>query len=698
MKSEAIGVAEYNQQYEHGRGRPAGSGTENGEHNFLDLRTDDYGERTELGSMRLSTRSNLYVWFGIFSIIVFAGMFAYIDYRVDTALTTWRSSQVIANLITSAETGIARIKGQEKQFLLSKDAGVAQAFEEDIEAVAKGLDDLYQMPESIAIRPAIATLRDGLVQYDEQFVDVVKGERELGIADDSGLSAALEETSKALQIVFSQAGYANLANQITRINREGRETLKSGSRQGVDDIRKRYQALNAFLATAELPPRIRRDAEALLKTHETGMLSMINQRFALDSETERFNDILDYVAPALEQLTAFSNDLTVAASKGLDKVQTFARYTLAGGSAAIVLWLIFVGMFLMRSVVSGARSLANASARLAQGDRNASVPGTGNVDAIGQIARALDKWGQDLGEIDRVRRELELSRKKLLFAEEEAERRTAAAVHEAKAAFLAEVAAEPVTAPDPEPTPEPTPEPSGQQIPENSSEPVQAEPMAPDNAYQDQVPAYTQEQRYAPAMVEPGSPNGPISSVSQQVAHFSEYVTAAAADVERTEQLVRALQEAGSQIEMLGGLVTSVRDQTNLLAFHTHSRGPGSSDAENLIPFNEDGRRMMVDQPFSDRDAMQRFDGIREATERAERTMQAVRLSMENITDMANTIASTASTQALDATNKLLSQSEYLQSMLDDIISKITSPKDRQGGRSAQTPLSPYDPRANRKP
>ena len=40
-------------------------------------------------------------------------------------------------------------------------------------------------------------------------------------------------------------------------------------------------------------------------------------------------------------------------------------------------------------------------------------------------------------------------------------------------------------------------------------------------------------------------------------------------------------------------------------------------------------------------------------------------------TPSANSFATTASEQALEATSKLLSQSEYLQNMLDDVISKI---------------------------
>ncbi len=514
-------------------------------HDFLDLRPGAFGDRTELGSMHLSTRTNMFVLFGVFAVLAFAGMYLYVDHKVDNALQAWRISQTVADLVNRADNGIARIKSQEKQFLLSKDAESAQAFGEDIQAVAKGLDDLYRMPESVTIRPAIATLRDGLVQYDEQFVGVVNAERELGIADASGLSAALDETTKSLQILFRQASYANLANQITRINREGKETLASGSRQGVDEIRKRYEALNAFLGAAELAPRLRRDAETLLKTHETSMLSMINRRFALDSETERFNDILDYVAPAMDQVAAFSNDLTIAATKGLDKVQTFSRYTLAGGSAAIVLWLVFIGLFFMRSVVSGVRTMAMASSRLAGGERNMSVPGMGNVDGIGQIARALDKWGEDLNEMDRVRRELELTRKKLMFAHEEGERQTAAAVEAAKAAFLADAVSEPQPQPEPVPIPEPEPvaEPEVQVAPEPLPEQTPVETPA-------HTPAPAPEQRYGPPMMDSGAANGPISSVSQKVAHFSEYVTAAAADVERTELLVRALQEASAQIEM----------------------------------------------------------------------------------------------------------------------------------------------------
>lgn len=625
------------------------------DHKFLELGSGAFADRIHMGGMRLSTRINIYLLFSLAALMVFAGMYVYVDQRVDKTLTTWRHSQDIAELIGSIETGVARINSQEKQFLLSKDVSAVEGFDQDINDVSKALDRLYRLPESIAIRQTIATLRDGLVQYDEQFLDVVKAERVLGIADTSGLSARLQETTRTLQIRFRQAGHANLSDQITRINNQGKETLSSGFRQGVDEIQKRYGTLHAFLIAAEIAPRAKSEMTELLKSHETDMLTLINRRFALDSETERFNDILAYVAPSLERLAVFSKEQTITATRALDKIQAFARYTIAGGSAAILVWLIFVGLLLMRSMSNGIRTIAISAQRIATGERGVNVPGQGNIDAVGQAARALDRWTRDLNQLDQLRQELDQTRRKMQTVIAEADLQASAAVEQAKAAFIADIAAETPLDEVYQPLPE--------LPPETVDEPTME--------IAEEVPAYVPPAAYRP-IPSPLKPNvgaGPISTVSQQLAHFSEYVTAAADDVERTEQLMVSLHEATSQLDSLGGLVTSVRDQTNLLAFHTSTRDP-RADAENLIPFNEEGRRH-AEGPFPDQGLAQRFDAIRDVTERAERTVQAIRISMQNVTDMANEIAATASHQALDATNKLLSQSEYLQTMLDDIVHKI---------------------------
>jgi len=644
------------------------------EHSFLDLNAGVPSDRIHMGGMRLSTRINIYLFFSVFAAIIFAGMYVYVDQRVDQTLTHWRISQEIAKLIGRIETGVAKINGQEKEFSINKDTAAAEAFDLDIIAVSKALDKLYQLPESLTIQQPIATLRDGLVQYNEQFVGVVKAEKELGIANTTGISARLKKTTRDLQTHFRQTDLANLSDQILRINRQGQETLSSGIRQGVDEIKKRYRASHALLEVVELSGQIKTEIKDYLTAHETDMLTLINQRLALDRDSGRFNDLLAYVAPSLELLAIFSKNQTVITSQALEKIQAFARYTIAGGSAAIITWLIFLGLLLMRSMAGGIRSVAGSAQRISTGEKNVAVSGQGNLDAVGQIARALYKWSNDVTILDRLRLELEQTTEKLNLAISQADIQTVTAVEHAKAAFMAEVALE-----------------AEQTVYPHSSQPSLGKPINFDSTLVAEVDeAQAQENTYTsktnasvPSPLIPNIGMSPISSVSQELAHFSEYVTAAAVDVERTEYLVLTLQDTTGQIESLSHLVTAVRDQTNLLAFHNSTQDQKKNTSESLIPFNDHGSSNRDKGP-ADHEVTQRFDVIRDATERAERTLQSIRISMQMVTSTANEIATTASNQALEATNKLLLQSEYLQSLLDDIITKMSPSRSVQAASSNQ--------------
>ncbi len=614
------------------------------EHQFLDLKGDGMDDRTFLGRSSLSTRMSMFMLIGLFAIVALAGIFIYVDQRLAGAINDARHARDIGVLTGRVEAGIARARSLEKVFILDKQPALAESFAIEIDAVEAALDGLGQFPEAASLRQHIATLRDGIAQYDQQFGEFVRAEEALGLTNETGLSQRLRTTSQSLVRGFTEAKVANLADQIIRIDREGQETLRSTSERGVAEIKERYRALLAFLGRSKLPKKQKNQLSDMIKAHETDMLTMLNSRFALEKERGRFSEITSYMDPSLGGLIAFSGDIATGAARRLDRAQAFSRYMIGGATVAIVLWFMFAGMILLRSVFGPVRGLAEAAVRLAGGDRGAPIPARGNIDATGQIARALDKWADDLVDVDMVKRQLEQTQAKMEHVALEAERKAQAAAESAKAALLAEIEA-PEPAPPPPP---PEPEPQAEAMDE-------AGPSAPPLPMVDNV-------------------GGPISSVSQQLTHFSEYVSAAAHDVERTEALVRSLGEATSQIELLGGLVTAVRDQVNLLAFRSSPRDYGG-DGENLIPFNTDDRQGGATGGgaggLEDPVAAGRLDAIRETTERAERALQGVRLSVDNVSVVAQDIASTASRQAMDATNKLLAQSQYLQNMLDDIMTRI---------------------------
>ena len=146
--------------------------------------------------------------------------------------------------------------------------------------------------------------------------------------------------------------------------------------------------------------------------------------------------------------------------------------------------------------------------------------------------------------------------------------------------------------------------------------------------------------------------------------------TAAANDVERTEALIKGIDQMTVLVDDISELVITIRDQSNLLAF----RSPGKEavrDSErngddNLVAFSSDRRATEADRVYA-----QRFDHLREATDQTERTAHRIKNTLGDVSNIAREIAETASHQALDATHRLLNQSEYLQNMLDDILTRV---------------------------
>ena len=601
------------------------------DHEFLELHSGIQADRTFMGGYRLSQRTRLFSLSGLLAMAGFAAIYVAADREVASAIDDWSRTERLSALVTTMEKGIAGARGEEKRFLLKKDPVIAEAFKVHLDSTSKALETLSRMPESVPVGKHVATIRDGLAQYDQQFAKLVSSEKALGLSDGSGLSRELQDVTERLQAGFSKAGYANLAGQVSRINQEGQETLLSGYKKSVGEIQKRYQTLIAFLKETKISDKQKTSLQELLQSHETKMLEMINARFAFEDETQRFDDIITYLTPSLTALAGFSDNAGGVAADKLLQAQRFARLVIGGGSAGILVALIFIGLMVMGSVNSSIRNLADAAGRLADGDHGVAIPAQGNSDSVGNLARAMDRWLDNLADLDQLRQELDHTRARLEQALADAEAGAADAAEAARAALL-----------------------------EDDTE--EAAPESLPGRYQGLMGAED-------AGISQG---GPISSVSRRLASFSQYVTAAANDVERTEALIKGLDDATRQIDEMGSLVTAIRDQTNLLAFRA---GPKEAGGDNLVILSGEDKEPAENSPFPDVDMAKRFDAIREATDRAERTALAARNAMENVNAMAHEIAATASSQALEATSRLLSQSEYLQNMLDDVISKITPAK-----------------------
>ena len=320
------------------------------DHEFLNLRPSDEAERTFMGGQTLRARRRLFVLSGLIGLAVFAGLYVFVESKLFSALDDWTRAERLATLVGKMETGLANARSEEKSFLLKKDPAIAAGFAAHLKSVTDALAQLSRMAETASMSKHIATLRDGLGQYDQLFGKLVASERAMGLASGTGLSLDLQNATEDLQAKFSTAGYANLAGQIARINQEGKETLLSGYKNGVSEIQKRYKTLIVFLQETKIPKKRKVVLQDLLKQHETYLLAMINSRFNFLEETQRFDDLVAYLTPSTEALAGFAASRRDTAKAAMGSLRGLSRLAISLGGAVIVIVLMLVGLAVIRSM------------------------------------------------------------------------------------------------------------------------------------------------------------------------------------------------------------------------------------------------------------------------------------------------------------------------------------------------------------
>ena len=229
-----------------------------------------------------------------------------------------------------------------------------------------------------------------------------------------------------------------------------------------------------------------------------------------------------------------------------------AGLALAGGALLVlvlVISVVGVGMIFGRRVVTPLGQMTEAIARLADGDREAAVPGRGRGDEIGRMAAALET----------------LRANAIKAAEAEAERQVDHAAQAQRAKVLGELTRSFETT-------------VGALVQTLSTSSIAlrgaAESMsgtAGENARQSAAATMAIAQTSANVQTVATASNelsASINEIGQQVAQSSRIAVQAVAQAERTSQSVGALAQAAQKIGEVVKMIEGIAGQTNLLALN----------------------------------------------------------------------------------------------------------------------------------
>jgi methyl-accepting chemotaxis protein len=641
------------------------------DHTYLALRRPTYASRTFLGGTRLSTRTGMFVIVGLLAVMVYAGLIVHVNDRVSAAHLGLERAQNLSTLVTAIARGQAALQTDEKRYILTRDAAAAQDMRGLLDEQSRTLDALGAHADAGDLARPIATLKDGLVQYDQHLSELVGALS----SNPAAAGGALRDADQALAPRLAASGRRGLPELLSRVNQLGSEMVLTGDPVHLVDLQDAYKQLAARIEDAGLPRGDRAAITDLLTRHQDAMMALITARVRVNEDAQRFDDILTYMAPSLAALASVAGELTGERWDALTAARKFAAASLVGGGAAIILWVVTLGLIVMRTITRPVQALAEAADRLARGDRTVMIPGRGNRDAVGQLARAFDDWMAAMADAEHLRQDLDHAQAKTLQAVEtmEAEARRAQAASD-DAEVLRRTLADYRREMD-------------------EMENLLAE-FEEDQANQAPVPALARAQALAQSQVQAAAAGGEaaLGKVSDHLSQVSRQASAAIIDVELTDTLIRNIAAAREQLDGLGGHVVAVREEFNQFLFgrpNTPGGADPAADGDKTVALNGGAVRQAS---LKDPESRARLAAIRDAVDRAERALGACTREVEHVTDTAQRLAASASDEARLATDQLAAQSDYLRALLDTLahrtqpqaiagpVAQASGSKDRDAG------------------
>lgn len=621
---------------------------------------DDPTHSSFMGGSRFATRHSLFMVLSLIALGSMAALFYHADQLLSKSLDQVRTTSYLSSLVGKIEAATLALNSESRNFILSKDLRYAENYKKRSDAIAGDLKLLIEDPAARDNQKLIATLNDGVSQHAGQFSTIVKIRTLLGLDAKAGIAgnanASLGALEKRLRQVSASLENNDIVQRLGTVIATELQIIQNPSVKKLQQIQIDIGLLNKAMITSPLPEAEKKTLLSLLQSHRSDITQLAHTRLTYTKEISRLGEINAYMAPSLASLINYTGNFSLLARQESKTTQDFIRKILSGGSAGILLALIFFAILLMRSISKPTRQLSEIALELANGNVSAPIPYLGNYDETGEIANSMRIFRENMLHADRLRKDLEVA------LNEQVERSP-----QTLSADTAPVLSEEEIA-----------LPGRGLIPNSHNLPSVTEQLSAEKE--------TAIADVAPPPLPIGK--GAITEISHQLTQTSQTASQAAEEAERTEKMVSGLDDAAEKIEDIEILMIGISDQMSLLAVQTALLdSEGSSEAENLIrlddkrsdkkPSRKSAKaptRSGVGQSVGDR-----IETIQGGTKRVIKAVQTIGTTINDVNEAAKEFSTHASKEALEAANELLVQSENLRTMLDNLLDKVDTNNSARG-------------------
>jgi len=327
---------------------------------------------------------------------------------VGTAFETVKHSTALADASRDFKSAISSIRIIVKDFNASPSPNLVVSFEQTHAVALRSLDtiaasiDRRHADNIVGLRKEVMTLRD-------TFTELVREQKILGFDENSGLRGNLRDAGNAVERIINEnmtwlaaADASKLMMTLLTMRAHEAEYRLNPSELTKQQFLAGYKNFTDTFALIDGTPEMKDSLEREVKTYADTFAQWINGfdrvhplRAVIDIDSQS-------MLPRADEIIARARETADAASAGLAVSQDHTRTGIIVVGIAMVAFGLGFSWLIGRSITRPLNGLSGVMQQLADGDTSARIPATDAHDEIGEMARTVIVFRDNMVERERL--------------------------------------------------------------------------------------------------------------------------------------------------------------------------------------------------------------------------------------------------------------------------------------------------------